>query len=479
MIRTGIDAIAFYVPELYVPMQDLAAERDIPYDKLRNGLGLESMAIPDVNEDAASFAANALLRLIEQNKLNPNELGRVYLGTESAVDGSKPTATYAIEAVESILAEKFGDRCFRHCDVVDMTFACVGAVDAMHNCLDWVRNGENRKAVVIASDLSKYEINSTGEYTQGAGAVAVLITQEPRFMEIHPTWGVATKSVGDFFKPRRFFTRQQLAKDLLSGINGNFSEAALHDLIANSTSAFWKDDNDVVELFKEEPVFDGQYSNQCYSDRVTEALEHFKTQKDTNFLKEWNHLVFHLPYAYHGRRIIFSNWLNWLEADGKLDLLVEEIGPKTEDIKAWSRAASKSRLYQTFIDEKIEKGERASSLIGNMYTASIFMALISLAESCTRSNMDLTDHAVGFIAYGSGSKSKVFEGKFKNTWKEQIGMVNLFETLASRSKIKVETYENLHRRRLQTPVSPHKDVALRDIESSNDNSLGLRRYAKQ
>jgi hydroxymethylglutaryl-CoA synthase len=31
--------------------------------------------------------------------------------------------------------------------------------------------------VVIASDYAKYELASTGEYTQGGGAVAVLILQ--------------------------------------------------------------------------------------------------------------------------------------------------------------------------------------------------------------------------------------------------------------------------------------------------------------
>ena len=40
-MRSGIDAISFYVPSLYVPMQELASKRDIPYEKLRRGLGLK------------------------------------------------------------------------------------------------------------------------------------------------------------------------------------------------------------------------------------------------------------------------------------------------------------------------------------------------------------------------------------------------------------------------------------------------------
>lgn len=478
MKKTGIDAISFYVPELYVSLEDLSKARGIPFEKLKKGLGLDCMSVPDLNEDAASFAANALLKLIETNDLDPNEIGRVYLGTESAVDGSKPTATYALGAVENILSKKYGPRCFKHCDVVDLTFACVGAVDALQNCIDWVQNGSDRKAVVIASDLSKYELNSTGEYTQGAGAVAVLVTQDPQLIAIDINWGIATKSVGDFFKPRRTYSKQTLAKDLLQNVNGNFTEAELNEFISQTNSGFWTDSSELVELFKEEPVFDGQYSNQCYSERITEALEHFHTQKPTNFLRDWDYLIFHLPYAYHGRRIILSNWLEWIKAEGKMDALIAEIGSPTEDFNAWSRAAAKSEMYQAFVANKIEHGERASSAIGNMYTASIFMSLLSLASVNANSNNDLTNKKIGFIAYGSGSKSKIFEGCFQANWEKKIAGLNLFETLERRSRISVATYEQLHKRTLQKPVKENADVALREIETTVENRLGLRNYAK-
>ena len=293
MKQLGIEALSFYVPKLYVSIEELAIERDIPYEKLKKGLGLEKMAIPDVNEDAASFAANALWSLFEQENLDPNSIGRIYVGTESAVDGSKPTATYAIEHVEKLLAPQFGERCFKNCDVVDMTFACIGGVDAMHNSLDWIRSGENRKAIVIASDLSKYELNSTGEYTQGAGAVAVLLSENPSLIVINNVWGIGTQSVGDFFKPRRNFTREEVAKDLLSFLNIKDTDGVIENITSEKTS-FWNTSNNKVALFKEEPVFDGHYSNQCYSDRITEALAHFRNQKEIDFASEWDYFVFHL-----------------------------------------------------------------------------------------------------------------------------------------------------------------------------------------
>jgi hydroxymethylglutaryl-CoA synthase len=76
------------------------------------------------------------------------------------------------------------------------------------------------------------------------------------------------------------------------------------------------------------------------------------------------------------------------------------------------KAIAKSEDYINFINEKIEKSQRASSEIGNMYTASIFMALLSALQTSFNENEDLTEKEIGFLAYGSGSKSKVFVGKF-------------------------------------------------------------------
>ncbi|WP_299097091.1 hydroxymethylglutaryl-CoA synthase [uncultured Winogradskyella sp.] len=477
MTATGIDAIAFYVPQLYVTMDNLAEARGIEAEKLKRGLGLQKMAVPNIGEDAATFAANALLNLITQNNIDPNDIGRVYLGTESAIDGSKPTATYAVEIVEKELATTYGERSFKNCDVVDLTFACVGAVDALQNSIDWVKQDQSRKAIVIASDLSKYDINSTGEYTQGAGAVAVLISHNPSIITIDDVWGVAFKSEGDFFKPRRSYKKADLLKSLLSELDLEASSEKIAKFISTTNSEFWSDSNEVVEVFKEEPVFDGQFSNACYSDRITEALEHFNQNKPTDFNEKWQHIVFHLPYAFHGRRIIFNNWLNWIKDSNLQQDLENEIGkPEDSDPKDWSKKAYKSKLYSDFVNSRIAQGELASSEIGNMYTASIFMSLLSFLSDNYRNNKDIAGNPVGFIAYGSGSKSKVFEGVVQNDWMSKIKDIKLFETLENRTAISVDTYESIHRSKLKQPVENGSKISLEYIERDETN-YGLRRYS--
>jgi hydroxymethylglutaryl-CoA synthase len=68
--------------------------------------------------------------------------------------------------VEQALEEKYGSRSFKNCDALDMTFACIGGVDALQNAIDFVRVNPGKKAVVIASDYAKYELASGGVYTR-------------------------------------------------------------------------------------------------------------------------------------------------------------------------------------------------------------------------------------------------------------------------------------------------------------------------
>ena len=201
-MKIGIDALAYYVPQQYLPIESLAEARNIEYAKLNKGLGLTSMSFPDVDEDAATMGANAVLNLFTSEPLDPSTVGRLYLGTESALDSAKPTATYILDIVEQQLARAHGPNSLRNVDAVDMTFACIGAVDALENACLFVRQHPEKKAIIVAYDLAKYNLGSKGEYTQSAGAVAIVVSVDPYIISLGNEIGVATKGERDFSKPR-------------------------------------------------------------------------------------------------------------------------------------------------------------------------------------------------------------------------------------------------------------------------------------
>ena len=58
-----------------------------------------------------------------------------------------------------------------------------------------------RKALVVATDIARYDVGSSAEFTQGAGAAAVVVSEEPRLLRLGPTTGLYARNVYDFWRP--------------------------------------------------------------------------------------------------------------------------------------------------------------------------------------------------------------------------------------------------------------------------------------
>ncbi|SCY58044.1 hydroxymethylglutaryl-CoA synthase family protein [Flavobacterium caeni] len=440
-MKIGIDALAFNVASLHLPIAVLAEKRNIDPEKLEKGLGLLKMTFPDVHQDSVVFAANALTKLVEEHRIDLTQICRIYVGSESGIDNSKPIASY----LSALMEQKYGDGLLQNCDVVDFTFACIGGVDALQNCFDFVRLNPDAQTIVVTTDRAKYDLGSGGEYTQGAGAVAMLVKANPRIIAFDTHWATDTKGLFDFFKPYR-----TISKTEITGSDQN--PEWLGQL------------EQQIEIHKDQPVFDGQYSNQCYMDRTRGA--YFSLKKQLGFqgtlYDSWENIIMHLPYAFQGRRMLSEIFA--LDSDGKID---------TSDLKS----VAKSDAYQKFVAQKLAPAEKASSLVGNLYTGSIFMALLSALSVALENQSVLEGKTFGFLAYGSGSKSKVFQGEVQTSWREAIAPVNLFETLAKSQELNFETYEKLHKKEQQTGVkNPKSEWVLDRIENDNPVLMGARYY---
>lgn len=449
-MKIGIDAIAFDVAKIHLPIKTLAKARNIEPDKLEKGLGLIKMTLPDTHQDTVVFGANALTKLIIKNDINLNEISRIYVGTESAIDSSKPIASYLINLIE----QKFGEDLLSECDVVDFTFACIGGVDALQNCIDFVTLNPSKKAIVVTTDFAKYDLNSTGEYTQGAGALAMLISTNPRIIAFENNWATSTKGVFDFFKPYRTISKNELTGD-------------------ENNLPWFENLESEIEIHKDQPVFDGQYSNQCYMDRTKAAYFSFKKIKNTSetVYNSWRSIIMHLPYSFQGRRMLSEIYA--LDASSKIISGDESIADYQNKLKE----VSKSDDYRNFVNQKLQPAEIASSLIGNLYTGSIFMGLLSTLAHFYNTNSEISEEKFGFLAYGSGSKSKVFEGTIQPDWRTAIATVELFETLEKSHEIDFETYEKLHKKEQKNSVQlPKNEWVLDRIEKESPNLIGARYY---
>ena len=187
----GIDHMAIYTPGQYVDAAELARARNVDPQKYLSGIGIAEIGVPPPDEDVVVLAANAGHKVLLEAGVAPADIGLLVVGTESAVDNSKPTATHVHELLG------IGTRC----RVYDTLHACAGGTYGVLSALDWLAADETRRyALVIASDIARYERKSLGEPTQGAAAAAMLVSRAPRLMQVREL-ATYSRSVYDFWKP--------------------------------------------------------------------------------------------------------------------------------------------------------------------------------------------------------------------------------------------------------------------------------------
>jgi len=86
-------------------------------------------------------------------------------------------------------------------------FACISGTQSLDDAYNWIRAGRHRgkKAIVIATDTALYARDDPGEATQGAGAVAMLVDEDPSLVELSTEQGFGSADETDFLKPNQQF----------------------------------------------------------------------------------------------------------------------------------------------------------------------------------------------------------------------------------------------------------------------------------
>ncbi|MHC4117023.1 MAG: hydroxymethylglutaryl-CoA synthase family protein [Planctomycetota bacterium] len=371
-MKVGVEAIAFYSPEHYVELADLAKARAVDPDKYTRGLGQVKMSVATPMEDAVTLAVNAALKALDTFGIDYNEIGTLVVGTESGVDHSKPVAVYVHEAL--------GLR--SNCHTYETKHACFGAMAAVFSANDWISCGraEGSKALIIASDIARYPIGDPGEPTQGAGAVAMVISDKPNLLHFDSEIsGHYTKHVMDFWRP----------------------------------------------LYSKTAFVDGHYSIDCYLKALEGALEDALDKATIPQLYSMSQLqacIYHVPFAKMAAKAHHRHF----EAD-----VGEEIGRDTErfdDVK--KSFAAKTGPWLSL-----------NSIVGNIYTGSVFLSLIDLLRNNTSADL----RQISMFSYGSGCAASM------NIAYPTLGFENFRDRidpepdLAARRKLSIDQYENIMR----------------------------------
>lgn len=183
----GIDALSFYSPRYFLDLTRLAAVRGVDPSKYQVGLGQFQMAIISPLEDIVTMALEAASDIVSGHE---QDIDLILFATESGFDFSKASGIY----VQQLLKLNPFAR------VLEVKQACYGATGALQLAVDHIRLHPNRKALVIASDVAWYGFQTPGEVTQGAGAIAMLVSANPRIAVVH-SGKFYTENNADFYRP--------------------------------------------------------------------------------------------------------------------------------------------------------------------------------------------------------------------------------------------------------------------------------------
>jgi len=96
---------------------------------------------------------------------------------------------------------------FHHANKGERKFACIAGTQSLDDAVNWILAGRNRGrgALVIATDTALYTRGDPGEATQGAGAVAMYITEDPDVVTLSIEQGYGSADETDFLKPNQQF----------------------------------------------------------------------------------------------------------------------------------------------------------------------------------------------------------------------------------------------------------------------------------
>ncbi|WEP00972.1 hydroxymethylglutaryl-CoA synthase (plasmid) [Streptomyces sp. FXJ1.172] len=188
-ISIGIHDLSFATSEFVLQHTELAAYNGTEIGKYHIGIGQESMSVPAKDEDIVTLAAAAAAPIVAKH--GTDRIRTVVFATESSIDQAKAAGIY----VHSLIGLSSATR------VVELKQACYGATAALQFAIGLVRRDPAQQVLVIASDVSKYDLDSPGEATQGAAAVAMLVGVDPALVRIEDPSGLFTADVMDFWRP--------------------------------------------------------------------------------------------------------------------------------------------------------------------------------------------------------------------------------------------------------------------------------------
>jgi hydroxymethylglutaryl-CoA synthase len=178
-----------YIPRYRIKVEEIARVWNANAADISGGLGVFEKSVPDLDEDAATIAVEAARNALLRRPVNPEEIGAVYVGSESHPYAVKPTACTVGEAIGAT----------PNMTAADFEFACKAGTAAIQTCMGLVKSKMIMYGLAIGSDVSQGAPSDALEYTAAAGGAAYLIGRDDPIATINHTCSFTTDTP-DFWR---------------------------------------------------------------------------------------------------------------------------------------------------------------------------------------------------------------------------------------------------------------------------------------
>ncbi|KAL5381928.1 3-hydroxy-3-methylglutaryl coenzyme A synthase [Paraphaeosphaeria sporulosa] len=409
----GIKAIELYFPSQCVDQAELEKFDGVSQGKYTIGLGQTKMSFCDDREDMYSLALTTVSSLFKKYNIDPKNIGRLEVGTETLLDKSK--------SVKSVLMQLFEESGNFNVEGVDTVNACYGGTNALFNSVNWIESSgwDGRDAVVVAGDIALYA-KGNARPTGGAGCVAMLIGPDAPIVMEPGLRGSYITHAYDFYKP---------------------------------------------DFTSEYPVVDGHFSLRCYTEAVDACYKAYNAREQTlksqangangvnghsqeleTPVDRFDYMCFHAPtcklVAKSYARLLYNDYLV-----NPSNPIFAEVPAELRDLD-YATSVTDKAVEKTFMglakkrfNARVQPSIEVPTMCGNMYCGSVYGSLCSLLANLNGENS--TGKRVGMFSYGSGLASSLFSFKINGSITELQKQLDVKNRLENRRVVAPEVYDEM------------------------------------
>ena len=185
----GIVSYGANIPRLRIKSSDIANAWGKDPETISSGLGIIEKSVPSLDQDVATISVESARAALARIKIDPQQIGAIYVGSESHPYAVKPTGTIVGEAIGATPILK----------VADYEFACKAGTAAIQTCMALVKSEMIEYGIAIGADTSQAAPGDALEYAASAGGAALIIGKENVIAEINETCSFTTDTP-DFWR---------------------------------------------------------------------------------------------------------------------------------------------------------------------------------------------------------------------------------------------------------------------------------------